>query len=98
MGWNLGNLTYLIICTGFPTSCEVKHDILGQISINNHFKQPCAVGWNYLFGLMVILKLTACTGYPVHASYKGAGCWKKGKKFHMTLHIGRSELKTALNF
>ena len=40
MGGNLDDLTYPIICTGFPTSCDMKYDILVKKSINNHFKQP----------------------------------------------------------
>ena len=39
MGNNIDNSTCLIIFTGFPTSCEVKYDILVKKSINNHFKQ-----------------------------------------------------------
>ena len=35
------NSTDLVICTGFPTSCEVKYDILVKKLINNRFKQPC---------------------------------------------------------
>ena len=46
MCWNLHKSTYphLIICTGFPTFCDVKYYILVKKSINNHFKQPWA--WN----------------------------------------------------
>ena len=39
-GWNLDNLTYLIIYIGFPTFCEVKYFILVKKSINNRLKQP----------------------------------------------------------
>ena len=40
IGWNVDNLTYLIVCSGFTTSCEVKYDILVKKLINNRFKQP----------------------------------------------------------
>ena len=30
----------MIICTGFPTFCEVKCDIFVKKSINKRFKQP----------------------------------------------------------
>ena len=54
--WKLDNSTYLIICTGFLTFCEVKYDIFVKksININNHFKQP----WSSLvqfFGLVVVV-------------------------------------------
>ena len=31
----------MIICTGFPTSCEVKYDIWAKKFINDRFEQPC---------------------------------------------------------
>ena len=48
MGWNFDNSTHLIICTGFPTSCEVKYDILILKVINNRFKQPCPLQDAYI--------------------------------------------------
>ena len=34
MGWNLDNSTFLIIFTGFSTSCEVNYDIFVNLKIN----------------------------------------------------------------
>ena len=59
MGWNLGNSTYLIICIGFPTSCEVKYDIWFKKLINNRFKQPCRVWGTILKTTFVNIKFTA---------------------------------------
>ena len=59
MGWNLDNLTYLIICTVFPTFCYVKYDIFVKTSINNCFQQPCTANW-----LTLTLKDTFCTILP----------------------------------
>ena len=39
-GWKFDNITYFIICTGFPTFCEVEYTFC-QKSVNNRFKQPC---------------------------------------------------------
>ena len=41
MGRNLDYSAYLIICTGFPISFEVKYDNFVKKSINNCFKQLC---------------------------------------------------------
>ena len=37
------NCAQLIVCTEFPSSCEVKCDIFVKKSINNPVKQPCGM-------------------------------------------------------
>ena len=53
MGQNLDISTCMIICTGFPTSCELKYDILVKKLINNHFKQPCRSSTHWISKLAV---------------------------------------------
>ena len=53
MSANLDNLTYLIICTGFPMLCEEKYDIFVQKSITNRFKLTVWDDWLYTLLFMV---------------------------------------------
>ena len=55
MGWNLDKSTFFfIICTGFPTSCEVKYYIVVKkliiIISNNHLYIRISPGFSYTGG------------------------------------------------
>ena len=78
-----------IICTGISTSCEVKHDILAKILINNHFKQPCIRNFND----------TRFCSIQKHSNTISISkqVYKNGRELNKFLHASKTGKKTKTN-
>ena len=102
MSWNLDNSTYLVICTGFLTFCEVKYDIFVIKLINNPFKQPCD-GCKYQTWKLLWCKHWKCSKKtkPMWINGKILRCkkekkWSKHQLEKLTANSGHNTLTFSI--